>query len=163
MNLAWVFLPAAVFWSSIMPVHGKLVVSGPLDRGAKCGYLTVDPRSRHASFATGVCVENHVRAVVDRHSQWWPVYVGSRLAFRYEDGSDTRPVSATYGDALWVYDVYTQRGPILQRWSLRTGRLVRELRFPLKLWRPVIAANAAGAWLMGAPNGGESGSATAAL
>jgi hypothetical protein len=160
--MKWVFLPAAVFWVSVTPVHGRLVVSGPLDRGPKCGYLSVDTTSRHSAFSKGPCVHDHLHVVV-KNAPWWPVYVGRRLAFRYEDGSTSRPVTAEYGNTLWVYDVLTQRGPILQRWSLRTGRLVRELRFPVKLWRPVITANAAGAWLMGAPNGGEDGSATAAL
>jgi len=163
MNLAWVFLPAAVFWSSVVPMHGKLVVTGPLDRGPKCGYLTVDPRSRHSSFAKGACVRNRVRVVIDRHSQWWPVYVGKRLAFRYEDGSDTRPVSATGGGSLWLYDVLTKQGPQLLRYSLKTGRLQQRLRFPVRLFRPVIAANDTGAWLMAAVNGGVSGQPTVAL
>jgi hypothetical protein len=159
MNLAWVFLPAAVFWSSVTPVHGKLVVSGPLDRGPKCGYLTVDPRSRHSSFTKGACLRNRVRVVVDPHSQWWRVYVGRRLAFRYEDGSDTRPLSATGGGSLWLYDVWTKQGPQLLRYSLETGRLQHRLRFPVRLFRPLIAANDAGVWLMAATNGGTSGEA----
>ena len=139
-------------------MHGKLVVSGPLDVGPRCGYLTVDPVSRRSSFAKGACVADRVRVVYDRHSPWTKAFVGRRLAFRYRDSSTGRPVSARYGDTLWLYDVDTERGPILQRWSLRSGRLVRELRFPVRLWRPVIAANATGAWLMAAPNGGESDS-----
>ncbi len=155
--LAWVFLPAAVFWSAVTPVHGKLVVSGPLSVGPRCGYLTVDPVPRRPSFARRACVRDGVRVVV-RNSPWWPVYVGRRLAFRYQDSSTGRPVSARFGDTLWLYDVDTDRGPLLQRWSLRTGRLVRELRFPVRLWRPVMAANATGVWLMAATNGGESDS-----
>jgi hypothetical protein len=157
MKFAWVFLPAAVFWGTVVPSHGKLVVSGPLDRGSRCGYLTVDTASRHSSFAKGACASGHLRVVV-KNSPWWPVYVGRRLAFRYRDSSTGRPVSAVHGDTLWVYDVDTQRGPILQRWSLRHDTLEQELRFPVQLWRPVIAANDTGAWLMAAPNGGESGS-----
>jgi hypothetical protein len=163
MKLAWVFLPAAAFWTAVAPVHGKLVVSGPLDRGPRCGYLTVDPVSLHSSFARRRCGANGFRVVFDRHSQWAKVFVGRRLAFRYEDGSTSRPLSATSGDSLWLYDVLTDRGPLLQRWSLRSGRLAQELRFPVQLFRPVLAANGAGAWLMAAPNGGVSGQATAAL
>lgn len=156
MTPAWVLLPAAVFWSAVTPMHGKLVVSGPLQVGPRCGYLTVDPVSRRSSFVRRACVRDRVRIAYDRHSQWTRAYVGSRLAFRYQDSSTGRPVQATSGDALWLYDVDTGRGPVLQRWSLRTGRLVRELRFPVRLFRPVIAANDDGAWLMAAPNGGES-------
>jgi hypothetical protein len=151
--MKWVALPALVLWGAVAPVHGKLVVSGPLDRGARCGYLTVDPASRHSSFAKRACGTGAVR-VLNLPSQWTPVYVGHRLAFRYQDSSTSRPVSATSGDTLWLYDVMTRRGAVIQRWSLKTGQLVQELRFPVKLWRPVIAANAAGAWLMAAVNGG---------
>lgn len=157
MTLASIVLPAAVFWSAVAPVHGKLVVSGPLDKGARCGYLTVDPVSRHSSFAKATCVHDRVRVVYDRRSQWAKVFVGPRLAFRYEDASDTRPVSATGGGSLWLYDVYTERGPQLLRYSLRTGRLQQRLRFPVRLFRPVVAANDAGVWLMAATNGGTSG------
>jgi hypothetical protein len=157
-TLASILLPAAVYWSAVMPLHGTLVVSGPLSVGPRCGYVTVDPTSLRSSFATRACVRDGVHVVYSRHSQWTTAYVGRREAFRYRDSSTGRPVSARFGDMLWLYDVDTDRGPILQRWSLRTGRLVRELRFPVELWRPVIAANATGAWLMAATNGGESDS-----
>jgi hypothetical protein len=152
--MKWVFLPALVLWGAVAPVHGKLVVSGPLQRGPQCGYLTVDPASRHSSFAQRDCATGAVRVGAQGRSPWTPVYVGRRLAFRYEDSSTSRPVSATSGDTLWVYDVRTDHGAVIQRWSLRTGRLEQELRFPVTLWRPVIAANADGAWLMAAVNGG---------
>jgi hypothetical protein len=159
----WVALPAAVFWIAVTPSHGRLVVSGPVDRGPMCAYLTVDPAVRHSSLRRGACTINHFRTFWNGRQPWTDVRVGSRLAFRYEDASNTRPVSATSGDALWIYDVYTERGPILQRWSLATGTLQQEVRFPIRLWRPVLAANGAGAWLMAAPNGGEDGTDTVAL
>jgi hypothetical protein len=159
----WVFLPAAVLWIAVTPVHGKLVVSGPLDKGPRCGYLTVDTTSRHTSFRKGACTVGGFRTVWNGRQPWTSVYVGSRLAFRYQDASDTRPVSATSGDALWIYDVYTDRGAILQRWSRATGTLQQEVKFPIRLWRPVIAANRDGAWLMAATNGGEEGTDRVAL
>jgi hypothetical protein len=161
--MKWVFLPAAVFWVSVTPVHGKLVVSGPVDRGPKCAYLTVDPVSPHSSLRKGACTIYGFRTFWNGRQPWTDVYVGSRRAFRYQDASDTRPVSATSGDALWIYDVATERGPILQRWSLATGTLQQELKFPIRLWRPVIAANSAGAWMMAATNGGEDGTDKVAL
>jgi hypothetical protein len=161
--VAWVFLPAAVFWTAVTPVHGKLVVSGPLSVGPRCGYLTVDPVSGRSSLARRACVRDGVRVGKEPpHSPWTPVYVGRRLAFRYQDSSTGRPVSARFGDTLWLYDVDTDRGPLLQRWSLGTGRLVREIHFPVQLWRPIMAANASGAWLMAATNGGESDSPSTA-
>lgn len=164
MKYAWVFLPAAIFWTTVAAVNGKVVVSGPLDRGPKCAYLTVDTASRRSSLRKGGCAQiDHIRTYWNGHQPWTDVYVGKRLAFRYEDASDTRPVSAVSGDALWIYDVRTGRGPILQRWSLATGTLQQEIRFPVRLWRPVIAADADGAWLMAAPNGGEDGTEHVAL
>jgi hypothetical protein len=160
-TLASILLPAAVVWSAVTPMHGKLVVSGPLDQGPRCGYLTIDPVSRHSSFAKAACMRDGVRVVV-KNAPWWPVYVGRRLAFRYQDSSTSRPVSSVHGDTLWLYDVGTQRGPIIQRWSLRRDTLEQELRFPVKLWRPVIAATDDGAWLMAAPNGSESDSPSSA-
>ena len=159
----WVVLPALAFWVAVTPVYGKLVVSGPVDRGPKCAYLTVDPTVRRSSFRKGACTLGGFRTVWNGRQPWTSVYVGSRLAFRYQDASDTRPVSATSGDALWIYDVYTERGPILQRWSRATGTLQQEVKFPSRLWRPVIAANSDGAWLMAAPNGGEDGTQAVAL
>lgn len=161
--MKWVFLPAAVFWVAVTPVHGKLVVSGPLDRGPNCGYLTVDPGARDSSLRKGPCTTYHFTTSWSGRSPWTKVLVGGRLAFRYRDASDTRPESATSGDALWIYDVATDRGPLLQRWSLATGTLQQEVRFPIRLWRPVLDANAVGAWLMAAPNGGEDGTDRVAL
>jgi hypothetical protein len=159
----WVFLPALAFWVAVTPVHGKLVVSGPVDRGPRCAYLTVDPVSPHSSLRKGSCSIYHFRTFWNGRQPWTDVYVGSRLAFRYQDASDTRPVSATSGDTLWIYDVYTDRGPILQRWSLATGTLQQEVKFPIRLWRPVLTADTDGAWLMAAPNGGEEGTEAVAL
>ena len=161
--LAWVLLPSGAFWTNVQPVHGTLVVSGPLERGPNCAYVTVGSVSLHSTLRKGACTVDSFRTTWSGHSPWTKVFVGRRLAFRYQDASDTRPVSATSGDALWIYDVYTDRGPILQRWSRATGTLQQELRFPIRLWRPVLAANRAGAWLMAAPNGGEDGTDRVAL
>jgi hypothetical protein len=81
---------------------------------------------------------------------------------RYQDGSDTRPVW-TYGPgSLWLYDVDTERGAELLRFSSLTGRLEQTVAMP-KLYRPVIAADEDGLYLMAAVNGGVSGSGPAAL
>jgi hypothetical protein len=111
----------------------------------------------------GACSIYRFRTFWNGRQPWTDVLVGLRLAFRYQDASDTRPVSATSGDALWLYDVATKRGAIIQRWSLRTGKLLQEIQFPVRLFRPVLVANAAGAWLMAAVNGGVSGQTTAVL
>ncbi len=88
--------------------------------------------------------------------------VGGRLAFRYSDSSDAKVTWAYGGGSLWVYDVATSRGPMLFRYSLRTARLQQQVPFP-RLFKPVLAANDAGAWLMANPSGGVSGERTASL
>ena len=163
MTFAAIALPAAVVWIAVTPLHGKLVVAGNSNPGQTCAYLTVDPVSRHSSLRKGTCAIFGYRVYWNGRQPWTDVYVGPHLAFRYQDASDTRPMSAMSGDALWIYDVATERGPILQRWSRATGTLQQEIRLPVRLFRPVVAANKAGAWLMAAPNGGEDGSGTVAL
>ncbi len=162
----WVFLPAAVFWIAVTPIHGKLVVSGVDDRGPKCAYLSVDTQSRRTALRRGDCSRTGrltPRVLPLRaHTQWQDVRVGGRLAFRFRDASDTK-VTWTYGGgSLWVYDVWTQHGAQLVRFSLENGRLEQRVRFP-KLFKPVLAANDAGAFLMANPSGGVSGQRTAAL
>jgi hypothetical protein len=81
---------------------------------------------------------------------------------RYQDGSDTRP-EWTYGSgSLWLYDVDSERGSELLRFSSLTGRLEQTVAMP-KLYRPVIAADADGLYLMAAVNGGVGGPGPAAL
>lgn len=162
----WVFLPAAVFWIAVTPIHGKLVVSGVDDRGPKCAYLSVDTQSRRTALRRGDCSQTGrltPRVLPLRaHAQWQDVRVGGRLAFRFRDASDTK-VTWTYGGgSLWVYDVWTQHGAQLVRFSLESGRLEQRVRFP-KLFKPVLAANDAGVFLMANPSGGVSGERAAAL
>jgi hypothetical protein len=45
--------------------------------------------------------------VYSRTSQYDAVTVAGKVVMHYEDGSDTRPQSATYGRSLWLYDVAT--------------------------------------------------------
>jgi hypothetical protein len=90
------------------------------------------------------------------------VRVAGRRAFRYRDSSDAKVTWAYGGDSLWIYDVATSDGPLLFRYSLRTGRLQQRVRFP-RLYKPVLAANDAGAWLMANPSGGVPGERTAWL
>jgi hypothetical protein len=159
--VAWVFLPAGAFWTSVAPAGGTLQVSGTLAQGAGCAVLSVDPTSLHTSLAGGACSPHAPRFVYDRASQRVKVFVGRRFAFRYSDASDSKPVWATAGGSLWVYDVATDSGPLLVRYSF-AGRLQQRVRFP-RLYKPVLAANAAGAFLMANPSGGVSGERTAAL
>jgi hypothetical protein len=51
---------------------------------------------------------------------------------------------------------------MLYRYSVGTARLQQRVRFP-RLYKPVLAANDAGAWLMANPSGGVSGERSASL
>jgi len=158
--IAWVFLPAGAFWGNVTGEHGKVLVWGYAQKGNECIVLTVDPRSRHTSLAGRNCAETTSRLTPDVGET--TVRVGGRLAFRYSDASDTKVTWAYGGGSLWVYDVATSDGPMLFRYSLRTARLQQRVHFP-RLFKPVLAANDAGAWLMANPSGGISGERAASL
>jgi hypothetical protein len=162
--VAAVSLPLGVFWANVTPAGATLLVSGYPDRGPGCVFLRVDPRTLRSARSRGSCSRTG-RLTPDvrpnPRSQWQRVYVAGRLAFAYNDASDTRPQWAYGGGSLWLYDVATTSGPQLLRYSLGTGRLQRRWRFPVRLFRPVLAANDDGAWLMAATNGGVSGGGAA--
>lgn len=167
-------LPGGIF-DSVHPAGGKLLVSG--STGSACVWLTVDPASLKAKQSRGSCARPLRSAypavpvvIPNPRSQWQAVriaHVGASVTYgpvvmRYLDGSDTRPVS-TYGPgSLWLYDVDTERGPELLRFSSLTGRLEQTVAMP-KLYRPVIAADDDGLYLMAAVNGGVGGPGPAAL
>jgi hypothetical protein len=158
--LAWVFLPAGAFWGNVTGDHGKVLVWGYAQQGNGCFVLTVDPRSRHTSLSSRNCA--HTTSLLTPDVGLSTVRVGGRLAFRYSDSSDAKVAWAYGGGSLWVYDVATTNGPMLLRYSLHTARLQQRVPFP-RLFKPVLAANDAGAWLMANPSGGISGERTASL
>jgi hypothetical protein len=164
--VASIALPTGGLWANVQPAGGKLLVWGWENPGRGCVFLRVDPRSLRSHEAHGDCSRTTrltPEVGSNPRSQWQQVFVAGRLAFTYDEASDTK-VEWTYGaGSLWVYDVATRSGPQLLRYSLRTGRLRQRLHFPAQLYRPVLAANDDGAWLMAATNGGESGKRTAAL
>lgn len=153
-------------FDTVQPAGGKLLVSGSSGNG--CAWVIVDPVSLAARGSHGSCLRPpravHVFVPVVNaipHSQWESVrieHTGARVSYspvvmRYQDASDTRPMW-TYGpDSLWLYDVDTRRGPEVLRFSSLTGRLEQQVMMP-QLYRPVIAANQDGLYLMAAVNGG---------
>ena len=167
-------LPGGIF-DSVEPAGGKLLLTGT--SGSGCVWMTVDPASHRESQSRGSCARPRRAAypavpIVIRNptSQWQRVriaHLGRSVTYgpvvmRYQDASDTRPVW-TYGPgSLWLYDVDTEHGPELLRFSSRTGRLEQTVAMP-RLYRPVIAADDDGLFLMAAVNGGVSGPGPAAL
>ena len=158
--VAWVFLPAGAFWGNVVGDHGRVVVWGYAQQGNACFALTVDPSSRRSRLGHPGCA--HVTSLLAPDVGWSTVRVGGRLAFRYSNSSDAKVAWAYGGGSLWIYDVATSRGPMLYRYSLRTARLQQSVPFP-RLYKPVLAANDAGAWLMANPSGGVSGERSASL
>jgi hypothetical protein len=154
------------FFGSVQAAGGKVLVSG--GTGSGCVWLTVDPASLRATQSRGSCGRPRGSAypavpvvIPNPRSPWQSVriaHVGARVTYsgvvmRYQDASDTRPVS-TYGPgSLWLYDVDTKQGPELLRFSSRTGRLQQTVVMP-QLYRPLIAANNDGLYLIAAVNGG---------
>jgi hypothetical protein len=154
-------------FDSVQPANGTVLVSG--STGRACVWVTVDPTTLKGTQSRGSCARpQHAahRAVPvvlsNPRSQWQPVRiarVGARVTYgpvvmRYEDASDTRPVW-TYGSgSLWLYDVSTTRGARLFRFSSTTGRLEQTVAMP-RLFRPVIAADDDGLYLIAAVNGDD--------
>ncbi len=172
--VAALMLPAGIF-DRVQPAGGRLLVSG--STGRVCAWLTVDPASLKVERSRGSCARPRRSAhpavpvvIPNRRSQWQSVRiarVGASVAYgptvmRYRDGSDTRPVSTYGAGSLWLYDVDTERGAELLRFSSVSGRLEQAVAMP-KLDRPVLAADEDGVYLMAAVNGGVSGPGPAAL
>lgn len=158
--VAWMFLPAGAFWGNVAGDHGKVVVWGYAQRGNACFVLTIDPRSRRSALGRRSCA--HTTSLLAPDVRFDTVRVGGRLAFRYSNSSDAKVTWAYGGGSLWAYDVATANGPTLFRYSLRSARLQQRVTLP-RLFKPVLAANDAGAWLMANPSGGVSGERTASL
>lgn len=169
-------LPGGLF-GSVQPAGGELLVSGSTT-GNTCISVTVAPASfRQTGELRGSCARPRRSAypvvpvmIPDPRSQRQSVriaHVGTSTTYgpvvmRFEDGSDTRPVYAYGPGSLWLYDVDTERGSELLRFSSSTGRLLQTVVMP-RLFRPVIAADDVGLYLIAAVNGGVSGPAPAAL
>jgi hypothetical protein len=167
-------LPSGNF-DNVQSAGGRLLVSG--GNGGACVLLSVDPASLKARRSGSSCTRPlrspypAVPVVIPNpRSPWQTVriaHVGSSVTYgpvvmRYQDASDTRPVWMYGPGSLWLYDVDTQRGPELLRFSSLTGRLEQTVAMP-QLYRPVVAADDDGVFLMAAVNGGVSGPGAAAL
>lgn len=148
---------AAIVTALVLPGGSSTASS----RRAASYWSAARPASLKAKRSRGSCARPQRSAhstvpvvIHDRRSQWQAVriaHVGASVTYgpvvmRYQDGSDTRPVS-TYGPrSLWLYDVATERGSELLRFSSLTGRLEQTVPMP-KLYRPVIAADGDGIYL----------------
>ncbi len=157
--IASVALPSGAIWSNVIPAGGNVVAWGIASPGSGCVWLTVDPRSLSARRSRGSCAtperEAHGLApviVLNPKSLRSTVVVGGKVAFRYSENSDTKPVWAYGGGSLWLYDVATTSGPLLLRYSLASGALEQRVSMPTVV-RPVLAADADGVWLMAASSG----------
>lgn len=167
--VASIALPSGGIWSNVLPAHGSVVAWGIANPGSDCVWLTVDPRSLTSRRSRGSCATPEQDAygvapvvVPGRNSFQSTVRVAGKVAFRYGDYSDTKPIWAYGGGSVWLYDVATTNGPLLLRYSLASGALVQRVRMP-KLFRPVLVADDDGVWLMASPEGGIAGEKVAGL
>ena len=163
--IASLTLPAGgVQWWGVTAAGHSLLVTGSPPTGALCAYFVVDTTTlkgrgpyRRSCHRPPVSTHRLAPVVVFSHtSPYDPVLVAGKVVMRYEDGSDTRPQSATYGRSFWLYDVATTEGPEVLRFDARTGALLQRTVMP-RLFRPVMVANGDGLWLDPATNGGIDG------
>jgi len=175
-----VSLPDADLFDRISTVDGTLLLSGELGSTSTsitptCVWATVDPATlRLGATIQGNCDDpaasgRTVGAVVSYlpgsndasvgiatvEPATGGYAVGPQL-FTFGDYSDTKVVTAYGGGRLWIYDVATTEGPRLLQVSATTGRLEDVVVMP-KLYRPVMAANDAGAWIGNSVGGGSDG------
>lgn len=156
--VASLWLPAGGTFSSVQPAGSFVFLSGSAERGPAC----ISTRVSTATFKVsrtriGPCGDSAHRVsfhvVFDPHSPWQSIVLSTgKLVFTYEDASDTRPMSAYGGGFLWIYDVWTPKGAQLAQVSASTGRIVRVIAMP-SVFRPLMAADDDGAWLVPAANG----------
>jgi hypothetical protein len=163
--IASLTLPAGgVQWWSVTPAGHSLLVTGSPPTRALCVFFVVDATTlkgrgpyRRSCQKPPVSTHRLAPKVVYSHtSPYDPVMVAGKVVMRYEDGSDTRPQSVTYGRSFWLYDVATTVGPEVLRFDAHTGALLQRTVMP-RLFRPVMVANGDGLWLDPAPNGGVDG------
>lgn len=163
--IASLVLPAGgVQWWSIEPAGHSILVTGSPPTGSLCEFYVVDTttvkgRGTYRRSCHKPPVSAHRLApvvVLSRTSQYYAVTVAGKVVMHYEDGSDTRPQSLTYGRSLWLYDVATSDGPEVLRFDANSGRLLQRTAMP-RLFRPVMVANGDGLWLDPATNGGIDG------
>ena len=158
--IASIWLPAGgTFWS-VQPAGSFLRLTGSAEAGTDCIYSSVTLSSFELrGTSIGACRRDpgHQvtwRVVYDPHSPWQGIVLSTgKVVFTYEDASDTRPASAYGGGYLWIYDVWTQNGAQLAQVSASTGRVVRTIAMP-QVFRPLMAADDDGVWLVPATNGG---------
>jgi len=160
--IASLVLPAGgVQWWSIAPAGHSVLVTGTPPTGSLCAFFVVDtttlkgrgPYRRNCDKPPAATHRLAPVTVYSRTSQYYAITVAGKVVMHYQDGSDTRPQSATYGRSLWLYDVATSDGPEVLRFDARSGALLQRTAMP-RLFRPVMVANGDGLWLDPATNGG---------
>jgi hypothetical protein len=68
------------------------------------------------------------------------------VVMTYASLSDTRPLTASGGGWLWIYDVDTTVGAEVLQISASTGQLVDAVPMP-RIYRPILAADDDGLWI----------------
>ncbi len=77
------------------------------------------------------------------------------VVMSYSSYSDTKPVMASGGQWLWIYDVATTKGPVLLQISDRSGAVADTIPMP-SLYKPLLAADDAGVWVANSVGGSGS-------
>jgi hypothetical protein len=166
--IASLVLPAGgVQWWSIASAGHSVVVTGTPPTGSLCEYFVVDAATtkgrgtyRRSCRKPPVASNALTPVVLRSRTSEYAITVAGKVVMHYEDGSDTRPQSETYGRSLWLYDVATTDGPEVLRFDVHSGALLQRTAMP-RLFRPVMVANGDGLWLDPAANGGVDGDSVA--
>ncbi len=165
-----VALPSSALFNQISVTPSGLLLTGETPATAStiaptCVAASVDPRtlavgttaqaSCHDPLLFGETVEAVSTPIPGSNNANLSIAYGDPATGQVTEGpvvmtygsfSDTRPVTATGGRWLWVYDVETITGPELLEVSTQSGAVVEVIPMP-QYYRPLLAADDGGVWV----------------
>jgi hypothetical protein len=132
------------------PVAPRTLVVGPVRTG-NCGDPRMFGQSVEVVNSPSLQTNNATISVNSLNPASGQVVYGP-VVMTYASASDTRPVTSSGGQWLWIYDVDTTSGPVLLQVAQRTGAVVDTIAMPA-LYRPLLAADDGGVWIANSISG----------
>jgi hypothetical protein len=175
-KLPGVALPSSGYFNQISATPSGLVLSGvtPASAGSPlpvCVSAPVDPQSLVVGkVTTGNCGDprlfgqsveavntpvlrsNNATTSVNSVNPASGQVMYGPVVMSYSSYSDTRPVTASGGQWLWIYDVDTTKGPVLLQISDQSGAVADTIPMP-SLYKPLLAADNGGVWVANSVEG----------
>jgi hypothetical protein len=163
-------LPSSALFTQISVTSKGLLLTGETrasfgNSASTCVAAPIDPQTLAVGrlevgscddpLLSGLTVEAVTRPIPHSNNATISITTANAATGRVHDGpalvtygsySDTRPVFASGGRWIWIYDVETTAGPELLQVSAHSGAVVDTIPMPA-LYRPLLAAGDAGVWV----------------